>query len=70
MVTAPPHPKIALCLGLVLSIFPVIGLLKGIIVFSVIIRRSERPVMFWVAVLAWIILVGIIIISSVREILR
>jgi len=65
-----PHPWIAFFFGVAFASVAVISLVKGKALCGCLIKRSERPVFFWFAVLVWLTLALIALIGSGRELLK
>ncbi|GEM_PF-5871862 len=62
-----PHPGIALFIGFVMLIIPVLSVAKGTVLFIGFQKKSERPAFFWLGVVIWCLIIGIILIGSGRE---
>lgn len=62
-----PHPGTALLFGLLLLVFPIIGLVKGVIIFTKPIHRKQNPVFFGIGMLAWLIIISFIVVGSAKE---
>jgi len=65
-----PHPGIALLIGIVLAVIPILSVAKGTVLFIGFQKKSERPAFFWLGVAIWCVLVGIIVIGSGRELAK
>lgn len=65
-----PHPGIALFIGLVMLIIPVLSVANGTVLFIGFQKKSERPAFFWIGVVIWCVIIGIILIGSGSELSR